>query len=215
MGPVYGPYNYITEMGARPANFTFDDQSHINTNNESDEEVTTSRKISEFKCYFNGGGMFLPYNKGKPTIEKVYEDRNIEVKMNLNNNLESKSRFGGSDVIDKEEEEVPLKSKENIENPYVLSLTYRDDEEWCKKGDNSITVQVLARYHEITGNPACIIKSKVGKGTAVLSGPHIEYNSCSLDDDNVYLKFVKNEICCYDHNQNVWFSQLLKHVGLL
>ncbi|KAJ8299698.1 hypothetical protein KUTeg_023758 [Tegillarca granosa] len=214
VGPVYGPFNYITEMGARPAKFTFDDQDHSNMN-ESEIEGTSIQKCSEFKCYFNGGGLFLPYNKGKPVVEKVYEERNMETKINIENKMKANLKLEENIVIDRKEDEVSLKEKENIENPYVLTLTYQEDAEWCKKGDNSIAVQVLARYQGITGNPACIVKIEVGKGTAVLSGPHIEYDSCSLDDDNVYLKFVKDEICSYDHDQNLWFSQLLKHVGLL
>lgn len=52
-----------------------------------------------------------------------------------------------------------------------------------EKGDNSMSnTIVLSRYLSLPESPAAIVQCKVGSGTAVLSGPHFEYNTEDIDD---------------------------------
>ena len=44
------------------------------------------------------------------------------------------------------------------------------------------TCDVLARYDDLPGRPAAIISCAVGKGMAILSSPHIEYDADSFCD---------------------------------
>ncbi|KAL4225722.1 hypothetical protein ACF0H5_016411 [Mactra antiquata] len=52
----------------------------------------------------------------------------------------------------------------------------------CDEIKSNNNVVILSRYLNLNNTPASIVYSKVGKGHAVLSGPHIEYDSIDIDD---------------------------------
>lgn len=51
-------------------------------------------------------------------------------------------------------------------------------------------VAVLGRYAELEGCPAAIVSCSVGKGRAILSGVHLEYDASRLLDDNPYFDHI-------------------------
>jgi glutamine amidotransferase-like uncharacterized protein len=51
-------------------------------------------------------------------------------------------------------------------------------------------VKVLATYAELEGSPAAVVLCEVGKGRAVLSGVHIEYNPKYLSQESRYINRI-------------------------
>lgn len=49
--------------------------------------------------------------------------------------------------------------------------------------DADCAAEVLARYADLPGVPAAIVKCRVGKGTAILSSPHIEVTQATADQE--------------------------------
>lgn len=70
------------------------------------------------------------------------------------------------------------------------------------KLDNDI--EVIARYEEIENKPAAIIKCKVGKGVAILSGVHFEFDSSSI--------FSSLDLKQYENDRQSLFKYLLKEL---
>ncbi|OWF46749.1 uncharacterized protein LOC110455237 [Mizuhopecten yessoensis] len=75
-------------------------------------------------------------------------------------------------------------------------------------------VEVLAVYSEIEGRPAAIVRCQVGKGVAVLSSPHIEYDSNSLNGEDKDIKQIMPHLVDSDTRQKRCFRSMLSHLGL-
>ena len=54
-------------------------------------------------------------------------------------------------------------------------------------GEGGPAVETLARYADISHAPAAIVRVSYGRGTAVLSGPHVEYGHSLLDARDPHL----------------------------
>jgi biotin--protein ligase len=78
--------------------------------------------------------------------------------------------------------------------------------------DKFSNVIILARYNpeqqDAVNSPAAIIECKVGKGIAVLSGPHFEWNPHTLDTKSEYLAKIKPQL---EANEQARL-QLAKHL---
>ena len=74
-------------------------------------------------------------------------------------------------------------------------------------------IEVFARYSELEGNPAAIIRSKVGQGIATLSGVHIEYSPLALSKDDPYLKDVI-PVLTRDRERNIQALDILLSTGV-
>ncbi len=65
-------------------------------------------------------------------------------------------------------------------------------------------IEVIARYEEIENKPAAIIKCKIGKGIAILSGVHFEFDSSSI--------FSSLDLKQYENDRKALFNYLLKEL---
>lgn len=63
---------------------------------------------------------------------------------------------------------------------------YHNGSCYFEDADQYSNVEILARYSEIPGNPAAIILCRVGRGSALLSGTHIEYSAATIAGKDPY-----------------------------
>ena len=77
--------------------------------------------------------------------------------------------------------------------------------------------EILGHYCEEDKNQIAIVKSKIGRGTVVLSGVHFEYDPSLLDGDNGHLK-QKNVIPLLRDSLSktcLGIKSILKHLHIL
>ncbi|XP_060065061.1 uncharacterized protein LOC132545392 [Ylistrum balloti] len=260
VGPVWGPYNYGSESGARAALVDYYDNG-------------TQTTPTTLRAYFNGGGMFLFYADQfisvKCIADKVLKKRKQESyrkesnKYSKNDTTESKQKkselkdisdvdrrlcddFRPEDIthtlaIYKTEGEKgnafcdvgtslskftfePPNAKrskvDSTENVYESHSKQESDgnikekTSTCQAKSPDKNVEILAVYSEVKGKPAAIVKCKVGKGVAVLSSPHIEYDSNSLNDEDKDIKKLIPHLSDSDTHQEKCFRSMLFHLGL-
>ncbi len=75
-------------------------------------------------------------------------------------------------------------------------------------------VSVLGRYAELEQSPAAVVSCSVGKGRAILSGVHIEYDASHLNDDNPYFDHIVPKLKKTEDQGRRLFREVLEHVGL-
>ncbi|XP_069134168.1 uncharacterized protein [Argopecten irradians] len=254
VGPVWGPYNYGSESGARAALVDYFDKG-------------TQLSPTTLRAYFNGGGMFLFYADQFVSVKRIPDEvtkkrcteshkkhRNQSNKKEIldSNQKESEDLKDFSDVEPKSCDEYGPEdlthtlglyrvegekgnafsdigtelSKLPVEpNAKRTKLDHKKSEDKCLNkletkektvGVRSLdkTVEVLAVYSEIEGRPAAIVRCQVGKGVAVLSSPHIEYDSNSLNSEDKEIKQLIPRLVHSDTHQQNCFRSMLTHLGL-
>jgi biotin--protein ligase len=75
-------------------------------------------------------------------------------------------------------------------------------------------VQVLSRYLNLKQSPAAIIRCKVGRGTAILSGVHIEYSSAQLDPTDPFIARIFPLLRSDEDKRRRLFQHILEQFGL-
>lgn len=92
------------------------------------------------------------------------------------------------------------------------------DEEYCtyynggclfKSPEKYPSVEVLAHYADIEGNPAAIISCKVGKGKAILSGVHLEFSPQHLSRESPYINRIYPLLERGDEKRRTLFRSVL------
>lgn len=71
------------------------------------------------------------------------------------------------------------------------------------------SVDVLANYADIEGNPAAIISCRVNKGKAVLSGVHLEFNPQYLSRESPYINRIYPLLERGDEKRRALFRSIL------
>lgn len=154
-------------------------------------------KLDQFYAYFSGGGAFCPYPKGNFETRKNLDSYHKE------NGLPSGDQTYSIELV-KSDGHLPLGSNHKKEE----SIS-------CPKSSPTETdVEVLCSYSEIKGAPAAIVKCRVGKGQAVLSSVHVEYDSQCLDNKDVYLKPIIDTLKDFNTEQSIIFRYMLKCLGI-
>ena len=102
------------------------------------------------------------------------------------------------------------KDSEEFEKEKEFSLFYLGGGRFIE-ASNKENVTVLAAYEE---GSSAIIECKVGKGNAILSGVHFEYNPNFLYGENPYLKHLIPELRKKDVLRIDLLKHLLKRSGL-
>ncbi|XP_062570650.1 uncharacterized protein LOC134232679 [Saccostrea cucullata] len=205
IGPLYGPYRYKSEFGSRTASLKCQIPQPVALTNDvlcSNSPISAkngfkSHKMEEFKAYFSGGGLFYPYPKGS------FETRKVHDSYHSKNGISS-------------EEQTYFIELDKPDLPTSVNLCPEDQESQPTSSYESQEhdVEVLCTYSELKGEPAAIVKCKVGKGQAVLSSVHIEYDSQCLDSDNIYLKPIIESLKNFDIEQSIMFRYMLKCLGV-
>ena len=244
IGPVFGPYDYHTYFGARAAKLTSffpsitahkasgdqsaptqttlhayfngggffipkqldykkvyeTDQGHLpltdqNADNEenTDFEVKTKYRKLSHKRLGEMHTLALVLDKNKEIHQDSNNDSSVNHSTKLTENKETELRQSQSDKED------------NIQK--FLGVTALE----LMEPDN---VDVLAVYEELEHRPAAIVRCRVGRGQAVLSCVHIEYDSSSLDGENQYLKPVVNLMKPCDEDLQFSLRKLLSYLKL-
>jgi biotin--protein ligase len=75
-------------------------------------------------------------------------------------------------------------------------------------------VRVLSSYLNLEDRPAAVIECSVGKGTALLSGVHIEFNSNLLGRGSHYLDRIHPLLEQTEKKRRAIFREVLKGLGL-
>lgn len=79
-------------------------------------------------------------------------------------------------------------------------------------------VQILARYiPEVVGDtatPAAIIECTVGKGKAILSGPHFEWRPETLDTDSAQFRKIKPQLIATNNERLALVKHLLTRLDI-
>lgn len=74
--------------------------------------------------------------------------------------------------------------------------------------------EVIARYENLPGHPAAIVKIKIGSGTAILTGVHFEYDPALMDSSDACLSLIVKVL--NQHQRERDRIQLLKEIfGLI
>lgn len=76
------------------------------------------------------------------------------------------------------------------------------------------SVQVLSAYLNLEESPAAIVQCKVGKGTAILSGVHIEFSAPFLSRGSRYLERILPQLEASESVRRQIFRDVLKELGL-
>lgn len=155
IGPLYKTYDYRCRIGAVAASISF------------------TPKGGPLKVFFNGGGCFLGIDM-KEYLEKrkekevcLSEDFTDTKNRSIQNGKECKRIDWLQDSIAKE-----------IANQ--VNETFNGEEENQFNG----RVDILSRYQDLPNKPVAMVKCNIGKGTAILSGVHFEYEAADIDDDD-------------------------------
>ncbi|XP_033752537.1 biotin--protein ligase-like [Pecten maximus] len=257
VGPVWGPYNYGSESGARAALVDYYDKG-------------TQLSPTTLRAYFNGGGMFLFYadqflsvkripdqvlkkhckesfKKEQSSKKEIVESKQKESGLKDFSDTEPEfcEEYGPEDLthtlgvhrtegekgnafcdIGTDLSKLPIepnakRSKIDHKKSEVASHTKHESDGSMK--EKSVTrqvrslnknVEVLAVYREIEGQPAAIVKCHVGKGVAILSSPHIEYDSNSLNAEDKDIKKLIPHLVNSDTHEHKCFRSMLSHLGL-
>eukprot|EP00474_Spongospora_subterranea_P010686 CRZ11144.1 hypothetical protein [Spongospora subterranea] len=77
---------------------------------------------------------------------------------------------------------------------------------------NDESTRILARYEQ-QSDRAAIVLVKVGKGKALLSGVHFEFDPESAFPDEPEGKPLVNELRQHDQHRRAFVQELLKRVG--
>lgn len=84
-----------------------------------------------------------------------------------------------------------------------------------KPGSHVQDVAVLATFAELPGNPAAVVRTTMkGKGTAILSGVHLEYDMIALIDSNPELEHLRESFIVSRASQFVAFKSLVRMLNL-
>jgi len=75
-------------------------------------------------------------------------------------------------------------------------------------------IKILSRYEDIENQPPAIIQSSFGKGTAILSGVHLEYSTQFFSPSNPDLERVFPRLKKDEHQRKKIFCSLLSHLHL-
>lgn len=75
-------------------------------------------------------------------------------------------------------------------------------------------VRVLSSYLNLDGCPAAIVECRVGKGKALLSGVHIEYNSALLKRDSDQIKRLLPLFKSAETRRRTIFREILQGFGI-
>lgn len=95
-----------------------------------------------------------------------------------------------------------------LSNPFFENFRcYFNGGCYFKDVEKYANVEVISRYMDIEDNPAAIIKISVGKGTAVLSGPHIEVAKFTSDFKVPF--HIENILALYETHRTRFFRELL------
>lgn len=185
MGPVCGPYNYYVTISARATPVEF-----------TDPDWNPKRTVTLYS-YFNGGGMFLPQEHFKSCkITKVPETFDLEL------------------------DEAEGHLQQEVEERHVLAVDSHDkfqkdkNEQMADDNTQGTIVDILCRFSEVKSQPIAAVKCDVGKGLAVLSSIHFEYDSNSLRWQDKFLKPIIAQISPFDRQTELCFGSLLQHAGL-
>jgi glutamine amidotransferase-like uncharacterized protein len=73
---------------------------------------------------------------------------------------------------------------------------------------------VLARYQDLPNQPAAIVKTKVGAGTAVLSGVHFEYDPALLNRDDKYLPSIITALEQHQQEREQFLNHIFKELKI-
>lgn len=76
-------------------------------------------------------------------------------------------------------------------------------------------VRVLAIYKDLPNQPAAVIECIAGKGKAILSGVHFEYDPTLLDDTDPYLKDIIPVLEKHDSKRMDLMKSLFSEIGIL
>lgn len=71
-------------------------------------------------------------------------------------------------------------------------------------------VKILAHYADIENNPTAIIQCKVGKGTAILSGVHVEYSFHALEKVKDKVENIYEALKLAENSRQEFFKSLLQ-----
>ena len=194
IGPVFGPYRYNSSFGCRAISITCQVSQPITLQDEVTCPYPTvhtmngskTNQLGQFYAYYSGGGAFYPYPKGSMATKKIPDN------------------YHQMNGIHSEEQTYFVESVRSDVN------SDKEISSYLKLSPKKNDVEVLCSFAEIKGEPAAIVKCNVGKGKAVLSSVHIEYDSQCLDSKNVYLKPVIDSLKSYDMEQNLMFKYMLK-----
>jgi len=83
-----------------------------------------------------------------------------------------------------------------------------------EKAEQYDNVEVLGRYLNLPGTPAAIISCKVGEGSALLSGVHIEYSSLLLSRSDPYIEKIITLLLSGEEKRRKVFREMLLRLGL-
>lgn len=196
IGPLFGPYKYNSDFGSRAVLLSSQIPQPIQLANGCSNGLKPL-KLDQFYAYFSGGGAFCPYPKGNFETRKNLDSYHKE------NGLPSEDQTYSIELV-KSDGHLPLgsnhKKEESISCP--------------KSSPTESDVEVLCSYSEIKGAPAAIVKCRVGKGQAVLSSVHVEYDSQCLDNKDVYLKPIIDTLKDFNTEQSIIFRYMLKCLGI-
>lgn len=196
IGPLFGPYKYNSDFGSRAVLLSCQTPQPIQLTNGCSNGFKP-RKLDQFYAYFSGGGAFCPYPKGSFETRKIIDSYHKE------NGLPSEDQTYSIEFV-KSYGHLPVESNDKKEESISCP----------KSSPTESDVEVLCSYSEMKGAPAAIVKCCVGKGQAVLSSVHVEYDSQCLDDKNVYLKPIIDTLKNFDTDQSIIFRYMLKCLGI-
>lgn len=194
---MFGPYKYNSDFGSRAVLLSCQTPQPIQLTINGCSNGFKPRKLDQFYAYFSGGGAFCPYSKGSFETRKILDSYHKE------NGLPSEDQTYSIEFV-KSDDHLPKESNHKKEE--FISCP--------KSSPTESDVEVLCSYSEIKGAPAAIVKCCVGKGQAVLSSVHVEYDSQCLDEKDVYLKPIIDTLKDFDTEQSIIFRYMLKCLGI-
>lgn len=83
-----------------------------------------------------------------------------------------------------------------------------------KSGSSVTDIQVLARFEDLDEKPSAIVKTRVDKGMAVLSGVHLEYDAISVVNSDSDLEQFRDKFCESEEKRKMAFKTVLELLNL-
>lgn len=215
IGPVFKPYDYNSKSGAVAANIDFH-MSHTSTTHPEqgipehshdlpNGQVVTSNTHTHLTDTLTGlsaNGLICTDKQCTKESKENAASFN-DCLSSLQGNVKNQS-MNGELINDLTENHLQLHC-----HVYFNGGNYFDVE------NNHHAVKVVSRYVDLPNQPPAIVKCNCGKGVAILSGPHLEYDAQDIDDGDVLVKDIIPELQKSALKKHVIMKSLLMDMNIM
>ncbi|CAL1541513.1 unnamed protein product [Lymnaea stagnalis] len=166
-------------------------------------------KSETFHAYMHGGGYFMPYLDAKKSMEQVPQPKLSKLQHNKRILVETHQSTAISAPLALDSSKIPRGS--SLLSPH-LTLQPRETSDLSIYAEQSH--KDLGIYCSLESKAMAIVQCSVGRGTAILSGVHLEFPFHLLDKENPHMKSCIPHFSHSEDRRQFVFKDILKQLGV-